>query len=214
MLFFIGPVLSLPLFTLGVILPHDMSYTDIGHSTRFLLLVCCVSFVGLLLPIYILPHYAAPVTSAIYASLLLAMQRIRRWHLRGERTGLAIVRAVSATCVVLLLLRAAAPLLHISVPPTVIHTWCSQDYQNLDRARTLARLEGYERGQLAIVRYKPDHDWDREWVYNDADIDRARVVWARDMGSAQNEELISYFKGRQVWLVEPDETPPKLSPIR
>jgi len=78
----------------------------------------------------------------------------------------------------------------------------------------LARLEGYERGQLAIVRYKPDHDWDREWVYNDADIDRARVVWARDMGSAQNEELISYFKGRQVWLVEPDETPPKLSPIR
>jgi len=212
--FFIGPVLGLPLFMLGVILPRDMSYTDIGHRTRFLLLVCCVSFVGLLLPIYILPHYAAPVTSALYTSLLLAMQRIRRWRLRGERSGLAIVRAVFASCVVLLLLRAAAPVLHIPVPPTLIHSWCSPDYQNLDRARTLARLEGYERAQLAIVRYKPDHDWDREWVYNAPDIDRAKVVWARDMGSAQNEELISYFKNRQVWLVEPDETPPKLSLIR
>jgi hypothetical protein len=77
----------------------------------------------------------------------------------------------------------------------------------------LAQLKGYERGQLAIVRYKPDHGWDREWVYNDADIDRAKVVWARDMGSAQNQELISYFKDRQVWLVEPDETPLKLSLI-
>jgi len=71
--FFIGPVLSLPLFTLGVILPHDMSYTDIGHSTRFLLLVCCVSFVGLLLPIYILPHYAAPVTSATFCAMIILL---------------------------------------------------------------------------------------------------------------------------------------------
>ena len=62
-----------------------------------------------------------------------------------------------------------------------------------------------------IVRYSPQHDFDKEWVYNDADIDGAQVVWARDMGARRNQDLISYFKDRRVWLVEPDVRPPRLS---
>jgi len=31
------------------------------------------------------------------------------------------------------------------------------------------------------------------------------------MDKEQNQELISYFKDRRVWLVEPDVTPPRLS---
>jgi len=48
-------------------------------------------------------------------------------------------------------------------------------------------------------------------VYNEADIDGSKVVWARDMSPEENEELIRYFRDRQVWLLEADETPPKLS---
>ena len=33
-----------------------------------------------------------------------------------------------------------------------------------------------------------------KWVYNRADIDRAEIVWARDMGS-RNRELLEYFDG-------------------
>jgi hypothetical protein len=73
----------------------------------------------------------------------------------------------------------------------------------------LARLPGR---QLVIVRYTPDHDTFEEWVYNEADIDAAKVVWARDMGG-QNEELFEYFKDRSVWLLHADEKPPRLLPF-
>jgi len=32
------------------------------------------------------------------------------------------------------------------------------------------------------------------------------------MGEQNNQELLQYFKNRDVWLVEPDESPPKVSP--
>jgi hypothetical protein len=62
------------------------------------------------------------------------------------------------------------------------------------------------------MRYDSNHDPSEEWVYNGADIDGSKVVWARDMGETQNLELIRYFKDRKIWLLEPDLTPPKLSP--
>src|SRR5205823_4942191 len=49
-----------------------------------------------------------------------------------------------------------------------------------------------------------------EWVYNEADIDAAKVVWARDMDATSNAELLRYFQGRRVWLIEPDSAPSKL----
>jgi hypothetical protein len=64
---------------------------------------------------------------------------------------------------------------------------------------------------LVIVRYAPGRNTNAEWVYNSADIDASTVVWARDMGDAQNSELIDYYRGRQIWLLEPDLVPPRLS---
>jgi hypothetical protein len=62
------------------------------------------------------------------------------------------------------------------------------------------------------VRYHVDHDPFFELVYNDADIDNSKVVWARDMGPAQNEELLRYYNDRQAWLLDADEVPPRLRP--
>jgi hypothetical protein len=39
-------------------------------------------------------------------------------------------------------------------------------------------------------------------VYNEAEIDGAKVVWAREMDGTQNRKLLEYFKDRHVWLVE------------
>jgi Dolichyl-phosphate-mannose-protein mannosyltransferase len=64
----------------------------------------------------------------------------------------------------------------------------------------------------SLVRYRPNHDPLLDWVYNGADIDRQKVVWARDMGAAQNEKLLRYYSDRRVWLLEADEIPPTLAP--
>ena len=65
--------------------------------------------------------------------------------------------------------------------------------------------------QLVFVRYWPQHIFQDEWVYNAANIDRSRVVWARDLGSSENRELLRYYPDRTAWLLEPDAMPPKLT---
>jgi hypothetical protein len=96
----------------------------------------------------------------------------------------------------------------------MVHTWYSADFHNLDRARILKQLE-YEHGkQLVLVRYRPGHEVLEEWVYNGADIDGSKVVWARDMGAEKNQELVDYFQNRRIWLVEPDEKPVRVEEHR
>ena len=57
---------------------------------------------------------------------------------------------------------------------------------------------------LVLVRYSKDHNVGEEYVYNDADIDRAKTVWAREIPGMDLSPLLSYFKNRDVWLYEPD----------
>ena len=80
------------------------------------------------------------------------------------------------------------------------------------RPRTVVEQKLSGGKQLVFVRYSPRHIFQDEWVYNDADIDRARIVWARDLGSAENEKLRQYYPDRAAWLLEPDDAPPKLVP--
>jgi len=54
-------------------------------------------------------------------------------------------------------------------------------------------------GSLVLVDYTPDHDVNQEWVYNQADIDQAPVVWARSMGQERDREIADYFKNRKLW---------------
>jgi hypothetical protein len=79
------------------------------------------------------------------------------------------------------------------------------------RAAVLERLADSPGKQLVFVRFAPSHPL-REWIGNNANIDEARVVWALDLGPAENDKLRQYYPDRTVWLLEPDDRPPRLQP--
>jgi hypothetical protein len=79
-----------------------------------------------------------------------------------------------------------------------------------DRAVLVRQLDSLPGPQLVFVHYRPTHSPHQEWVYNGADLENSKVVWARQMDAASDQDLIHYFKNRQVWIVDPDQNPPQL----
>jgi len=188
--FFLGPVLMLPLMMLPRILR--------GRRRRFLILAGAIFFVGLLACAFIRAHYMAPATALLFAILVEASRRLRVWRPGGQPVGAFLVRALPCMCIVLFLVQAGWK----ATSPTT----------DLPKVRVQHFLEKQPGRQLAMVRYDAGHNIFDEWVYNAADLDASAVVWARDMSAADNRELLDYYKDRKVWLVEPDRTPPKVTP--
>ena len=61
---------------------------------------------------------------------------------------------------------------------------------------------------LVFVNAKTERKNLYQWIYNDANIDLSRIVWARDLGDARNAQLAAYYNGsREVWMVDPNVEP-------
>src|SRR5262249_45348904 len=133
-LFFLGPILSIPL----IMLPWIAG----DKRIRFLLVVCAVMAVGLLLEVWTTPHYAAPMTGVILAILLQAMRHLRVWRWRGKPAGLLLTRAIPVTCGLLLALWTATSLLPetSALHPLPLRAWCCAGEGLMPRASILAEL--------------------------------------------------------------------------
>jgi glutamate-1-semialdehyde aminotransferase len=81
-----------------------------------------------------------------------------------------------------------------------------------NRSRIETQLRAISGLHLVIVRYSADHDVLQEWVYNRADVDSAKVVWAREVSPREDQRLMEYFHNRRIWLLEADSKPPQLMP--
>jgi hypothetical protein len=205
-------------FFFGIaLLPALIMFRRVIHDRRVRLLIVAgaVYGAGLSMNVWLFPHYLAPFACAAYALLLQAMRHLRVWRPinkpPGARpTGLALVRVIPVVCLMLAVLRLFAGPLNIAIPRWP-NMWYGTEPLGLPRARVLAELESRPGLQLAIVRYAPSHAPFDDWVYNAANIDKSKVVWAREMEN-YDADLIDYFRGRSAWLVEPDSDPPRISP--
>ena len=206
-MFYAGFALLLPLVMIRRVF--------LDKRLRFLVLCCLVLVAGMSIEIYLLPHYVAPFTAVFYAIGLQCMRHLRVLKSNRQPVGLSMVRSIAVVIVLLAGLRLFARPLHVGVPqqPTSgwNSTWFGPEHYGDDRARVEAQLDGLPCQQLAIVRYGPKHDNLNEWVYNSPDIDASKVVWARELDTADNKELIDYYRNRTIWLVEPDASPVTVS---
>jgi len=163
-------------------------------------------------------HYVAGATCLFVLISVAGLERMSRVTVRGAPAG--------AQCAALLYMLCAAQFVFwygmhlfdgadVSVAAQSFETWDSINHANPERrifvGRELDRLPGK---LLVFVRYYPQHIFQDEWVYNAADIDGARIVWARDLGVENNQELLRYYPDRTPVLLEPDFRPPRLSPYR
>jgi hypothetical protein len=191
-------ILTIPLFMLPKIIRD--------RRIRFLLIVAAVGLVASSLVVFFNIHYLAPITSVMLAVMVQGLRRLRFWKCEGMPTGLFLTRAVITMSVVMVPVQ-----IHILGAKPDVRT---MESLGVERAALMAQLDSSPERQLILVRYRADHDPQREWVYNPADIDEAKVVWARDMGPEQNAELLRYYPDRRAWLLEPDKTPLSLAPYR
>jgi hypothetical protein len=209
LLFFAGIALLPPL----VMLPRVL----LDRRIRFLLVCVFIVVAGVLGETWLIPHYFAAITPAIYAIGLQMMRHLRQWKPGGQPVGAGILRLTVTLCLALAALRLAAEPLHIELArwPSAewASTWHGPGRLGLPRKQiedTLNKLPGKH---LIIVLYSPDHSSLDEWVYNAPDIDNSKIIWAREMDAANNQELFRYYKDRRIWRVQPDTDPVNLTPF-
>jgi hypothetical protein len=194
--FYLSPILTIPLVPLPRI-ARD-------HRIRFLLVAGMAGISASTLVVFFNIHYLASIVPIMLAVVLQGMRHLRTWRWEGKPTGLFLVRATVVMCLVMIPVE-----VQILTAPPKPGTWAAI---GPERAAIEAQLGSVQGPQLVLVRYRPNHEplWD--WVYNGADVDHAKVVWARDMGDDRNQELLRYYNDRRVWLLEADAIPPELAP--
>jgi 4-amino-4-deoxy-L-arabinose transferase-like glycosyltransferase len=173
------------------------------RRVRPLLIVCGTALLFQQLSAYSNPHYMSPYLGIFLAVLLQGLRHLRR---SGRAFPVLIGRAAPVVSVLTVVLQAVMP----------AGTSTGAEHWSRKRAAMLRELKASPDRHLILVRYTPDHNpihmKGGEWVYNEADIDGAKVVWARAMSPEKDAELVRYFRGRKVWLLEPDVEPVTLKP--
>jgi hypothetical protein len=175
-------------------------------AARFALSGLCLIVAGILLEIWsALPHYLAPGAPLVFLLMIEALRGLDRPPRRDGSPGSRFLPVWTAAVVITLILQGASVVMKTPGPKATF----DPDYiefgpMSEKRAAIEQQLKMQPGNHLVIVHYTPAHLLQMEWVYNEADIDHARVVWAHDRGPDDNRALLDYFKDRKVWVVSPD----------
>jgi hypothetical protein len=172
----------------------------------FVELLFCLA--GIFSVVYSMPHYAAPLTGAIYGLIVQGIRHLRAMRLGTRPVGIGLARA----SILLLLLTTGLNAFHLIRSPAQAWSW-NQGTGSPSTAVVERQLDQIPGKHLIVVRYGPTHNPHGEWVFNHADIDHSRIVWARELDPQQNDKLFTYFKDRQIWLFEPDRNSQTLTPL-
>jgi hypothetical protein len=162
---------------------------------RLPLLALLAVLFGYCLVVWPGPHYLAPAAGVLFAVLAQSIRHLRAIRILRRPIGAAFSRAI---------------LLALVVDVSLLVSQRLGDSQGWggwglsDRADLLHELESKPGKHVVLVRYSPQHIVHEEWVFNAADIDASKVIWARDLPGELNAQLFRYYPDRTIWLATPD----------
>ncbi len=195
--FFIGPILTVPLIVIA----------RVWRRRRLLILGMSGAVFAILIEGAASPHYLAPATAVIVAIIVECCR-----HLHARRIPMVQLAAVAMSLV--LALRIGAQ--NLGLPYTQelnYQSWCCKVQGNMNKQRIARDLEQIPGQHLVFVKTKTSEFNLLQWIYNAADIDASRIVWARPLGAEEDARLIEYYRDRQVWIVDPNVEPATLRPF-
>jgi hypothetical protein len=204
--FFLPPLyLALPAFF--------WSFRD--SRMRYVFGTLLLFFLGTSVYGYFYAHYVAGVTCLFILVTVVSIEQLSRLQIANHLVGPDAVRVILFLCGAHFVFWYGVQLASnqdFSKDLEQYETWDEVNHGDPDgRIGVNAQLAQVPGKQLVFVRYWPKHTV-TEWVYNGANIDSQTVVFARDLGAPENEQLQSYYPDRKAWLLEPDARPPRLSP--
>ncbi len=163
---------------------------------------------------YLLPHYLAGVTCLFILVSVIGLERLSHVRIRGIAVGVEAAKTVALLCGAQFLLWYGLHQLEGTAPAenlAAFETWDAINHGDPHgRLAVREQLAAIPGNLVVLVQYSPQHIFQNEWVWNAADIDASRVVWARDLGSEENKKLVKYYPNREFWVLQPDLAPPKL----
>ncbi len=147
------------------------------------------------------PHYAAPAAPAFVLFFVAALRRLMHCRIHRLAFGSPLGGGIVLLMVIVIAVQAAKLEPGGSPSERNFISWCCVAENPYDRQLFIQRLKTEPGDHLVLVRYEQEKYDTVEWVYNEPDIDHARIVFARDMGASKNEELLHYYPNRRVWNV-------------
>lgn len=197
--FFIGPLLTIPLLFVPWVVRN--------RRTRPLIVFIAVIAVLNLFQLVLYPYHLGPVVMIIFAIVAQAIRYLYVTLSRFRRRTAWNVALVLPVCVILIAaLKQVAP--EWGLP---LAYWENGTETHRDARASIEQwLEARSGKELVLVRYAPGHNPNQEWVYNGADLDGGKVVWARAMDPESDAELVRYYSDREAWIVDADVFPQRV----
>ena len=196
------------LFGFGLLLFPGLIYLA-RRCREGMLIAPLLAFTGFVINLLLMawspfPQYAAPASPVMILIVVFGLSALRRlrWKLFS---GLGLVRGL-----VLGELMLGFSLFGLRIANA--RDFQEPQYVSKDRARVANDVLRRPGKQLCLVRYTPEHEAWQEWVFNGADLQNERLVWARSLSPESDRKVIAAFPGRDVWLVQPDYAGDLLSP--
>jgi hypothetical protein len=195
---------SLSYFWIGLLLlVPAVPYALRDRKMRLPLVALAIVLIGVFIVVWSAAHYAAPITCVLFLLIVQSVRHLRTMRWRGRPVGIALSRALMLCLVIDTSLLVARGICDPLFWP------CEGDPS---RAAIQTQLEHTPGKHLIMVRYTDDHNIHDDWVFKSAEIDGAKVLWARELDAGQNAKLLDYFKDRKIWLVTPDTDNTYLEP--